>query len=86
MDGESLLYGLDARAIAASAASACSACSAGSKGGSHVLAAIGTDTVTSGSSLRLTLGRTTTDADLDHVIAVLPRLVATLRGARALAR
>jgi cysteine desulfurase len=83
VDGESLLYGLDTRGIAASAASACAA---GSKGGSHVLAAIGADAVTGGASLRLTLGRTTVDADLDHAIAVLPRLVANLRGALALAR
>lgn len=75
VDGESLLYGLDARGIACSAASA-----------SHVLTAIGVDTVKSGASLRLTLGRTTTADEIDHVIAVLPRFVASLRGTLVLAR
>jgi len=49
------------------------------------LAAIGIDTSTSGASLRLTLGRTTTADEIDRVIAVLPRFVATLRGTLALA-
>ncbi|HEY8601053.1 MAG TPA: cysteine desulfurase family protein [Thermomicrobiales bacterium] len=82
VDGESLLYGLDARGIACSAASACSA---GSTAASHVLTAIGIDTITSGASLRLTLGRTTTLDEIDHVIAVLPGFVAALRGTPALA-
>ncbi|CAA9583321.1 MAG: Cysteine desulfurase [uncultured Thermomicrobiales bacterium] len=82
IDGELLLYGLDARGIAASAASACSA---GSGTTSHVLDAIGIDPVASGASLRLTLGRATTAAEIDHVIATVPRLVASLRGTLALA-
>jgi len=82
VDGEALLYGLDARGIACSAASACSA---GSTAASHVLTAIGIDTINSGASLRLTLGRTTTADEIDHVIAVLPRFVASLRGTLALA-
>jgi cysteine desulfurase len=39
---------------------------------------MGIDRVTAGGSLRLSLGRTTTDADIDHALAVIPTAVSRL--------
>ena len=67
-DNERLLFFLDRYQIMASAGSACSASNHKS---SHVLAAIGLDDSTIYSSLRLTMGRQTVQADLDRTISVL---------------
>ena len=61
------------------AASSGSACTSGSLDPSHVLLAIGLDHGTAHGSLRLSLGRYNTDADVDHVLAVLPGIIARLR-------
>lgn len=67
--GDSLLLLLDAAGIAVSTGSACQA---GVPEPSHVVRAMGLGDDAARSALRLTLGRTTTSADVDAVIAALP--------------
>jgi cysteine desulfurase len=67
--GDSMLLLLDAAGIAVSTGSACQA---GVPEPSHVVRAMGLGDDAARSALRLTLGRTTTDADVDVVIATLP--------------
>jgi cysteine desulfurase len=67
--GDSLLLLLDAAGIAVSTGSACQA---GVPEPSHVVRAMGLGDEAARSALRLTLGRTTTDADVDAVLAALP--------------
>lgn len=67
--GDSLLLLLDAAGIAVSTGSACQA---GVPEPSHVVRAMGLGDEAARSALRLTLGRTTTDADVDAVIAAVP--------------
>lgn len=66
--GESLILLLDAAGIECSTGSACTA---GVAEPSHVLMATGADEVAARSSLRLSLGHTTTEADVDAAIAAL---------------
>ncbi len=74
--GESLVVALDLEGIAASSGSACTS---GSTEPSHVLTAIGLERSVAQGSLRLTVGRGTTDEDVDRLLEVLPRVVARLR-------
>ena len=74
---EALLFRLDEEGIAASAGSSCAS---GALEESHVLAAMGYPVELSGGALRLSLGWNTTDADVDHALSVIPRVVAELRG------
>ncbi len=76
IEGEGILLWLDMNGVAASSGSACTS---GSLDPSHVLLAIGLDHGTAHGSLRLSLGRYNTDADVDHVLAVLPGIIARLR-------
>jgi cysteine desulfurase len=76
VEAESLLIALDLEGIAVSTGSACSS---GTLEPSHVLKAMGLGPARAQSSLRFSLGRTTTMADVEAVIAVLPRLVEKLR-------
>jgi len=76
IEGESLLLRLNAKGIAGSTGSACSSKKLEP---SHVLLAIGLDPVDAHGSLRLTLGRETTDADVRYVSEVLPGIVNELR-------
>jgi len=78
IESESLLFVLDEAGVCASAASACAS---GAMEPSHVLAAMGVDKRYSLGALRLTLGHTTTDADVDRAIHVLIEAVNRLRGA-----
>ena len=80
VDAEALLIALDLEGIAASSGSACTS---GSLDPSHVLLACGQEPTVARGSLRLTLGRTTTEQDIEHVIQVLPRLVARVRASTA---
>ncbi|HEY3249343.1 MAG TPA: IscS subfamily cysteine desulfurase [bacterium] len=75
-DSESLLMALDFAGIAASSGSACTS---GSLEPSHVLGAIGLPPEIAAGTVRLTLGRWTTDADVDYLLDVIPRVVADLR-------
>ena len=76
IEGEAVLLRLDLEGIAASSGSACTA---GSLDPSHVLTAIGLTRDEAKGSLRLTLGTDTTQADIDEVVAKLPRIVESLR-------
>ena len=80
VEGESLLLNLDMYGIAASSGSACTA---GSLDPSHVLTAIGLPHELAIGSLRLTVGRGTTAAQVDRVLAVLPPVVEKLRNLAA---
>ena len=76
IESEALLYLLDEAGVCASAASACAS---GAMDPSHVLAAMGVDRSWAAGALRLTLGRTTTDADVDDAVTAIVAAVATLR-------
>jgi cysteine desulfurase len=76
VSSEELLFLLEREGVEASAASSCSS---GAMEPSHVLAAMGVERTLAQGSLRLSLGRTTTAADVDHVLAVLPAAVERIR-------
>lgn len=76
VEGESVLLALDLAGIAASSGSACTT---GSLEPSHVLTAMGIDADLAHASLRLTVGRDTTDSEIDTLLEVLPGIVARLR-------
>jgi cysteine desulfurase len=76
VDAETLLFLLEADGVMASAASSCSS---GAQQSSHVLAAMGVAPELSGGSLRLSLGRDTTDRDVDVALEVIPRAVERVR-------
>jgi cysteine desulfurase len=78
--GESLLVLLDLAGIAASLGSACAA---GGAEPSHVLLAMGRSGAEARNALRLSVGPTTTDADVDRVIDVLPRVATEIRARSA---
>ncbi|QDO89631.1 cysteine desulfurase [Ornithinimicrobium ciconiae] len=82
-DGDSLLYLLDAAGVQCSTGSACRA---GVPQPSHVLLAMGIEEEDARGSLRLTLGRTSTDADVDAFLAALPGAIDRGRRARGAAR
>ncbi|MBA2719484.1 MAG: cysteine desulfurase [Chloroflexi bacterium] len=75
-DGASITVGLDLEGIAASVGSACTT---GSTEVSHVLTAMGYPDEEARGALRLTLGRTTTDAEIDIAVGIVPRVVGALR-------
>jgi cysteine desulfurase len=79
IENEALLYLLDEAGVCASAASACAS---GAMEPSHVLAAMGVPRKLAMGALRLTLGRTTTDADVDRGIDVVVQSVRRLRSRR----
>ena len=74
--GEALVIALDLQGIACSTGAACSS---GAVGPSHVLLAIGLSPDEARSSLRLSLGRTTTAEEIDQAIAVIPQAFERLR-------
>jgi len=76
IEGESMLLWLDDEGICASTGSACTS---GSLEPSHVLLATGLPVEISHGSLRLTLGNINTEADVDFVLEVLPKVVMRLR-------
>jgi cysteine desulfurase len=80
IESESLLFLLDEADICASAASACAS---GAMEPSHVLAAMGVDKRHSLGALRMSLGHTTADADIDRAASVLIDVVRRLRGGPA---
>jgi cysteine desulfurase len=77
-EGDALLMLLDAKGIECSTGSACTA---GVAQPSHVLIAMGADPASARGSLRLSLGHTSTEADVDAALAVLPAAVARARQA-----
>ena len=78
-DGDSLLYLLDAAGVSCSTGSACQA---GVPQPSHVLLAMGISESDARGALRLTLGHTSTAADVDAVIDALPAAIERARRAR----
>ncbi len=76
IEGETLLLDLDSKGISASTGSACSS---GSLEPSHVLLAMGLSHEMAHGSLRMTLGRGTTEEQIDYVLDVLPEIVARRR-------
>ncbi len=78
VDAESLLIALDMQGISASFGAACQS---GATEPSHVLLAMGLTPTAARSSLRLSLSRLTTAAEIDHALAIIPAAVARLRSA-----
>jgi len=76
IEGEALVIQLDSYGIAASTGSACSSSTLEP---SHVLMAIGLKHEEAHGSLRLSLGKYTTKAEIDYTIKLLPRVVESLR-------
>ena len=76
--GEALVVSLDLEGFSVSSGSACTS---GNTDPSHVLLALGLDRELAQGSLRLTLGRATTEADIVALLAALPPIVARLRAA-----
>lgn len=76
IEGETLLLDLDAAGISASTGSACTS---GSLDPSHVLMAIGLSHELAHGSLRLTLGKQTSEEDIDYVLDALPKIIARRR-------
>lgn len=76
LEGEALVIALDLKGIAVSGGSACHS---GATEPSHVLMAMGLDKARARASLRFSLLKTATDADVDHVLRVLPEAVEHLR-------
>jgi cysteine desulfurase len=77
VEGEALLLNLDLEGIAASSGAACAS---GTMRPSHVLLAMGLSAEEAQGSLRLSLGRVSTEEDVDAVAEVLPPIVERLRG------
>ena len=77
IEGESLLLLLDMKGVCASSGSACTS---GSLDPSHVLLAIGRVHDVAHGSLRLSLCEYNTDEEVDHILSVVPEVVAYLRG------
>ena len=75
-DPEMLLPALDMEGVAASSGSACNS---GAVSASHVLTAMGLPAELAGPSVRFSLGRDTTDEDIDRALEVFPAVVARVR-------
>ena len=80
VEGGDLVAALDLEDIEASTGSACTT---GSVEPSHVLLSMGIETELAHGSLRLTLGRGSTEADVDRTLEIVAACVARLRGLRA---
>jgi len=76
IEGESLILSLDALGVAVSSGSACTS---GSLDPSHVLMNMGMDHQQAHGSLRMTLGRGTSEEDIEYVLEKLPNIVDRLR-------
>lgn len=79
-DGAAVVTKLDLEGVAASVGSACTT---GSTDPSHVLTAMGYPDDEARGSLRLSLGRTTTEAEIDAALEIVPRLLEEARSAAA---
>ena len=76
-DAIRLLFALDDAGIAVSSGSACSAHNAGEP--SYVLTAMGFDTIRARGSLRISMGRFTSDDDIDQLLTALPKAAESLK-------
>ena len=77
VEREALLFLLDQAGVFASAGSSCAS---GALEPSHVLEAMGIEPFVAEGALRLSLGWSSTPADVDHALAVIPAAVERLRG------
>ncbi len=76
LEGEALVIALDLKGVAVSGGSACHS---GATEPSHVLMAMGLDKARARASLRFSLLKTATEADIDYVLTVVPEAVQRLR-------
>jgi cysteine desulfurase len=76
LEGEALVIALDMKGVSISGGSACHS---GATEPSHVLMAMGLDKNRARASLRFSLLKTATEADVDHVLRVVPEAVEHLR-------
>jgi cysteine desulfurase len=76
LEGEALVIALDLKGVAVSGGSACHS---GATEPSHVLMAMGLDKTRARASLRFSLLKTATEADVDYVLQVVPEAVEHLR-------
>ena len=76
LEGEALVIALDLKGVAVSGGAACHS---GATEPSHVLMAMGLDKTRARASLRFSLLKTATEADVDYVLKVVPEAVAHLR-------
>jgi cysteine desulfurase len=76
IEGEALVIALDLKGLAVSSGAACSS---GAIEPSHVLLAIGLSQQRARSSIRLSLGKQTTQEDVDFAVSVIPETVGRLR-------
>jgi cysteine desulfurase len=76
VEGEALVIALDLKGVAVSGGSACHS---GSTEPSHVLMAMGLDKNAARASLRFSLLKTATEADIEYVLGVVPKAVERLR-------
>jgi len=76
IEGEALVIALDLKGLACSTGAACSS---GAVEPSHVLTAIGMPAAEARASVRFSLGRHTTDAEIEAAIEIVPSAVAQLR-------
>jgi cysteine desulfurase len=81
-EGESLIVALDLEGFAVSSGSACTS---GETEPSQVILALGIDRELAKGSLRVTVGRSTTEAQVDRFVDALARVVARLRSSAAVA-
>ena len=79
IDAETALLLFDKEGLCCSAGSACSS---GSINPSHVLTAMGVSRDEARASLRFSLGRTTSEAEIDRALEIIPRIIAKLRAAQ----
>jgi cysteine desulfurase len=83
VEGESMILNLDLEGVCASTGSACSSASLEP---SHVLMALGLSPEEAHGSLRFTLGRENSEADVKRVLDILPGIVTKLRAMSPLLR
>jgi cysteine desulfurase len=76
LEGEALIIALDLKGLACSTGAACSS---GAVEPSHVLTAIGLSAPDARSSIRFSLGRHTTQSEIDAALQIVPAAVAQLR-------
>lgn len=76
LEGEALVIALDLKGVSVSGGSACHS---GATEPSHVLMAMGLNKTRARASLRFSLLKTATDADVDHILQVVPEAVEHLR-------
>jgi cysteine desulfurase len=77
IEGEALVIALDLKGLAVSTGAACSS---GAIETSHVLIAMGLRPEEARASIRFSLGKQTTEADIDFALELVPETVARLRG------